>query len=258
MSNTDNLYILDTEDEPNTIKVLEFLVEKIMNINKICKRYVRIYQLTPELLGTQEIQDALKNRNVSKLPSLVIFQPRSEVMVGVDEIILFYETLLKNMQQVQELNYQKRLRAAQESKVEDEYGNEPPLLDDTQSLVNNFYKNEIMSDNQEKSVSSDIGSKMSERYRDQLSQRNKGQPGRSKGGGIVGNDEDEDNLDLNKAFHDRRRSGTSSVNNSNNDNVNTGKDDVMSSVRKVTKDNGADGELEMNFFQNLLEDSSKL
>ena len=258
---TDNLYILDEEKDQNSIRILEFFKDHIIDINKITKRYLRIYSITLKMLEDNNMQEALKQRNIQRLPTLVVFNPRSETLVGTDEIILFYITLLQETKKIQHMVYNKKLQAAQDSKV-DEYGQEPALLDDTQSILNNFYGNEIMAGTQEENLSTNINDKMKDRHRQQLAQRESGQPGRSSGGGIMDNDEDP--IDLNKALQNRRRGINGAAAQTSPDDMVTGeiddpKDTVMSSVKKVCGNGKSiDDNLEYQFFQNMIEDSTKM
>ena len=245
MSATDNIYIYDSESDENTMNVLGYLLENILDINRICKRYVRIYKLSNLELKDKTIENALDKRKVKSLPSMVIFNPRSEVLVGADEIILFYQVL---MYRITELKKQPPPRGIEG----------PALLDETQMEVNNFYQNEIMGDVQERSVSGDMSGQMTDRYREQIAVRG---PSEKRGSGIELNDEEDGPLDFNKTLQERRKGRNApQPPPPNADNPSpakpsdsAGSDNVMRAVSKITDDPA-----ELAFYTNLLEDSSKL
>ena len=260
MTATDNLYILDDgNDNKKSIDILEYINNRIQYINDITKRHIRPYILTPKMLGNEKISEKLKERKVDRLPALVVFDPRHEVFVGVDEIRFFYETLMDSIK----TQYQKK--ETESKKESDPYGSEVPLLDDTNALMHQFYSGEVTGKEQERSQGADLGTSMSDRYKKSIMTRSKGptQPGRNPGGGELG---EEDGFDFSRSMNDRRRGKSStsveeslsppSESGGGGDNGGKVKDNVMDSVRKACKDGGDD--IELQFYANMLESSDNL
>ena len=249
---TDNLYVLDDNNNESTNAILEYFIANIDMINKITKRYIRPYRLTPQMLKDKTYIDKLKERKVEKLPSVVCFKPRHEVFCGVNEITFFYNSLMSSI-----VNIQRQLQESNQNVDDGE-----KTLGGDNDMLHNFYKGEITGNDQEKSVNNEISTNMSDRYRQSLSKRSKssqGQPGRSPGGGEIDNDDDD--FDFNKSLQDRRRGNSRSTTPGNLPpskteprNGEKTNDNIMDSVKKAC---GSD-ELEVQFFQNILEDSSKL
>ena len=248
---TDNLYVYnDNKECKKSIDILTYFRERIPYINQVLNRYIRIYGLTSETLQKKEIKEKLEQRKIKVLPSVFIFNPREELLEGVDEIIAFYDTLLSTVQ----IKLQKQQK--QQESEKDQYGDDIPLLDDTNKLMHEFYKDEaINKEGQERNASGDISTDISNRYKQSLMTRQKsgGAPGKNNQFSTVG-DGDED-INFSKAITDRKRGMTSSGG-SDAAPITTdggGSDNIMSSVDKCTDD-----PIEKQFFQNMLEDSSKL
>lgn len=263
---TDNLYVLDENDDQNSIRILEYIGNIIPHVNSMTHRYIRPYRLTKKQLQEEPIKQTLQARGVTSLPSLVVFKPYQEVLTGVVEIEAFYNMLLNK------LHIQQQQQQHSASSAYDEYGSEMSAMDDTDGLVNQFYQGEITGKEQEKSENNDMSTQIRDRFRNVMTSRsgNKpGQPGRSPGGGM-GSEEDGDNIDFNAAMQSRRKGGgipnegegsVASIGNKQlapSKTDGNGKDDPMDSVRKVCNSAGADKDIELAFYQNLLEDSSSL
>ena len=258
---TDNLYVLDENGDENSIRILEYIGNIIPHVNSMAHRYIRPYRLTKAQLQEEPIKKVLQERGVTSLPSLVVFKPYQEVLTGVAEIEAFYNLLLNKL-------HEQRQSPPQTN--HDDYGSEMAPMDDTDGLVNQFYQNEITGKDQERSENNDMSTQIRDRFRNVMTSRSSnkpGQPGRSPGGGI-GSEEDGDNVDFGAAMQSRRRGGGTpnegqgSVAGIGNKQLapsktdGSGKDDPMDSVRKVCT--GADKDIELAFYQNLLEDSSTL
>ena len=127
---TDNLYIIDEEGNETTLEILKYFSKNIQYINAISKRFIRPYRLTPKMLLEDTYKDKLKERGVSRLPSLVCFYPRHEVFTGVQEIIQFYDTLLEIMQSI-----------SNDKKISQEH--DESLLSGDNDMLHNFYKGEV-------------------------------------------------------------------------------------------------------------------
>lgn len=255
MTATDNLYILDDgNDNKKSIDILEYVNNRIQYINDITKRHIRPYILTPKMLGNEKISEKLKERKVDRLPALVVFDPRHEVFVGVDEIRFFYETLMDSIK----TQYQKK--ETESKKETDSYGDEMPLLDDTNALMHQFYSGEVTGKEQERSQSADLGTNMSDRYKKSMMTRSKGptQPGRSPGSSEM----EEDGFDFSRSMNDRRRGKSTPVEESSPPSQQSGggdtggkvKDNAMDSVKKVCSDDP----VELQFYANMLESSDNL
>lgn len=214
---THNLYVLDENDDQDSIPILEYITNIIPHINTMAHIYIRPYRLTRKQLKQESIKTTLQTRGVTSLPSLVVFKPYHEVLTGVDDIRAFYNLLLST------IHTQENTKPPQ---------SEPNIDTDPSELVNQFYQDEITGKEQERNGDEDISTDVQSRFRKAQTTRSGGNQGlnkRSQKGSMV-----EDNVDFSAPTKSKQE-----------------KNDPMDSVKKVCE--GEEDNIEMSFYQNLLE-----
>ena len=258
----DNLYILDVEGNKNTLKVLEYFDANIQKYNGLTKRKLRIYRITKPMIKEGGILKALEQKNIKSLPTLEIFQPVRQTFSGAPEIIAFTETLFKATMSIRQRQQQQQRQSSSFDDIS--------LLDDTNKLYSDFYKNEIIGKENEEDVGANISTNISDRYRNALERRS---------GKRDPMDDDGDGPTLQDAPPARRApsmlgdamgsappqhvsgGGSRGIPMDNvrasapgpNVDPNTAEDSVMASVRKAAQGAGADADLEISLFQNKFE-----
>jgi len=234
----DNLYVLDVANNENTQKILDYFDANVQKYNGLAKRKLRVFRITETMLQADDMIKALEQKGVKLLPSLQIFQPVQEVFSGVDEIIAFVETLFRAI--IMKQQSQKRVREEESN----------PLMDDTNKLYTDFYKNEIIGRENEEDAGANMASQISDRYRSVMQRRNP--KGRTAGGPGQEYDEGMEDAPPPQAF--ASRSGGDKIDKppplTEAEMAEDTKDNVMSSVNKVCGGD-ADGELERAFYENL-------
>lgn len=91
----DRLYVLRDEDDKPTTRILSFLNDCIIDINKLAARKVYILVLDRSKFKDKEIVSALTSRGIKALPALEI-RSESRIIEGAQNIINYYHQLTSN------------------------------------------------------------------------------------------------------------------------------------------------------------------
>jgi hypothetical protein len=243
----DNLYILDVDNNKASISVLEYFNANIQKYNQLARRKVRIFRITTDMIKAGTVLKGLEQKGIKTLPTLELFKPVHQAFSGAPEIIAFVETLFRKTIELRQ--YRQR---SQQPHIEG-----PPLLDDTNKLYSDFYRDEIIGKENEENIGANMSSQISDRYRTALERRS------GKRSAI----EDDDTLE--DAPPPRRAPSNMGDGALLGDDLGGGEpppppqqdnirhdpteDSVMSSVRKAAQGAGADADLEISLFQNKFE-----
>lgn len=244
----DNLYVKRDNNSELTREILNFIDSAILDVKKFSGRKLNIFALSSSELKKNETKEALRSRQVRRLPALFISQ-LGVTIHGVDKIKEFY---FKLTQAHIEIHRQQAEKDRELISGEDQF--------------DQLFKHEANTTGQDgqndTAATSGIGA--------------------GSGGGL-GDEDGGDDLDLGSAYRDRLKSrggGGPPASKSRNpalggcesamtDNVlpsmgpvggpggvGGGECSVMDSVRRsVAKTGGKDSDLELAFYQNMLEET---
>lgn len=255
----DNLYILDVEGNQNTQSVLDYFDSNIQKYNGLTRRKLRIYRITRPMIKEGSVLKGLKQKGITILPTLEIFQPVSQIFTGVNEIIAFIETLFKATISV------RQRQMSQEQGQFDAEGS--TLMDDTNQLYDDFYKNEIRGKENEDDVAASMSTNISDGYRGALERRAGKRPpagqenyeptiedappsrrAPANGGDAMGGGPMVDNVS--NGPPGKGKGGKGDKGGKGGGGGDDGDTGIMASVRKAAQSAGADADLEIGLFQN--------
>ena len=237
---TDNLYIKRDNHNNLTRELLFFLDSAILDIKKITRRRINIFSIKLANLKDDNTKKALHARGVMRLPALYIPEGPTTIH-GVDNIKEFYIKLMSCMQQqiqsVQDNDehlidngdpYEQMFKSEMMSNSQDQGGSESM----TGRSVSTTRTMSAGDDDEEDTI--DFGSKMRDRM-----MRKPTHPGKGGGKGMVPSTPLPPPTNRDKPVKPLASNANSSV---------------MDSVKKIAS-NGPDGDLEIEFFKNILEET---
>lgn len=236
----DNLYVKRDNKNKLTRDILNFIDDNTLNIQKITNRKIRVFGITQKELGSKEIKEALNARKIKSLPALVV-NPFGSTIHGVENIKQFFEKLVESYI-IKQKQKQKQVPVVKQPEYDDE-DRYTSLL--RQEMSSTAQDNGPINEDAPTSMHEDEdggGMDLGSAYRDRLQRRKASAPPAATKAGK-------------STIPSMPLSAPPPPSSVDPDATGIKNSDVMSSVRKAAKGGGKDQDLEIGFYQNLLEET---